>query len=212
MDVEEVVDKWGDKLPKEVASMVKVTEKHQRKDEKKQPFSEKSLAKARKILNGMVEEAQGRLDVERIRCKVFYDRNRGMFAQVMADLARLSAQIADLTRVIGETTDNIATTNQLILDNEAKFTEEKQAYDKDRAVDELDMKGRMDDLAVAQFILMFTVCKEGDPTSPGPGAAFFQKNKQLQKIPTPFANVNVVGCSAGDAAPEFHFEDPKLEK
>merc|ERR1719313_2068599 len=160
MDVEEVVDKWGDKLPKEVASMVKVTEKHQKSEEVKQPFSEKSLAKARKILNGMVEEAQGRLDVETIRCKVFYDRNRGTFAQVMADLARLSAQIADLTRIIGETTDNIATTNQLIIDNEAKFTEEKQAYDKDRAADELDMKGRMDDLAVAQFILSFTVCKK----------------------------------------------------
>merc|ERR1719311_1562413 len=118
--------------------MVKVAEKHH----EKQPFAEKSLAKARRILNGMVEEAQGRLDVERIRCKVFYDRNRGMFAQVMADLARLSAQIADLTRVIGETTDNIATTNQLIVDNEAKFQEEKLAYEKDRAVDEIDMKGR----------------------------------------------------------------------
>merc|ERR1719313_953512 len=212
MDVEEVVDKWGDKLPKEVASMVKVTEKHQRKDEKKQPFSEKSLAKARKILNGMVEEAQGRLDVETIRCKVFYDRNRGMFAQVMADLARLSAQIADLTRVIGETTDNIAATNQLITENEAKFLAEKLAYDKDRAVDETDMKGRMDDLAVARFILMFTVCKEGDPTSPGPGAAFFQKHQAPQKIPQPFDNLNVVGCSASaNDKPEFHFEDPKLE-
>merc|ERR1740138_1587067 len=121
--------------------MVKVAEKHQQgANDKKQPFSEKSLAKARKILNGMVEEAQMRLDVERIRCKVFYDRNRGMFAQVMADLARLSAQIADLTRVIGETTDNIASTNQLISDNDAKFKAELNAYNADRAADETDMK------------------------------------------------------------------------
>merc|ERR1719313_532898 len=175
MDVDEVVDKLGDKLPSEVAAMVKISEKH---SHSKQPFSEKSLAKARKILNGMVEEAQGRLDVETIRCKVFYDRNRGTFAQVMADLARLSAQISDLTRLIGETTDNIATTNQLIIDNEAKFTEEKQAYDKDRAADELDMKGRMDDLAVAQFILMFTVCKKGSLVQTSSGAAFFEKNKE----------------------------------
>jgi hypothetical protein len=206
MDADEIVDKLGDKLPTEVASMVKVAEKH---EEKKQPFSEKSLAKARKILNGMVEEAQGRLDVETIRCKVFYDRNRGTFAQVMADLARLSAQIADLTRVIGETTDNIASTNSLIVDNEAKFTEEKQAYDKDRAADELDMKGRMDDLAVAQFILLFTVCPDALlQTNSRPGAAFFQN----QKAPIqPFTNVNVVACQTSDSAPEFHFEDAKLE-
>jgi uncharacterized protein YegL len=212
LGADEVVEKLGNKLPTDISAIVKSSKSHHgESDEQKQPFSEKSLAKARKILNGMVEEAQARLDTETIRCKVFYDRNRGMFAQVMADLARLSAQIADLTRVIGETTDNIAGTNQLILDNEAKFTEEKQAYDKDKSVDDLDMKGRMDDLAVAQFILMFTVCKKGDPTSPGPGAAFFQKNKELEKIPVPFTNVDVVGCSEGDSAPEFHFEDPKLE-
>jgi protein required for attachment to host cells/uncharacterized protein YegL len=217
MAVDEVVDKLGDKLPEEVAAMVKVSEKtdrHSHSDEEKQPFSEKSLAKARKILNVMVEEAQGRLDTETIRCKVFYDRNRGTFAQVMADLARLSSQIADLTRIIGETTDNIATTNQLIMDNEAKFTEELKAYTIDRAADDLDMKGRMDDLAVAQFILMFTVCKDGAfvQKSSGPGAAFFQKHQFFPAPSEGFTNVNVMGCTmAGNDAPEFHFEDPKLE-
>jgi len=213
LDADEVVDKMGSKLPSEVSEIVKFSATHhgESHNHDKQPFSEKSLAKARKILNGMVEEAQGRLDVTSIQCKVFYDRNRGNFAQVMADLARLSSQIADLTRVIGETTDNIAATNQLILENHNKHIAAKLAYDTDRAADEVDMKGRMDDLAVAQFILMFTVCKEGDPTSPGPGAAFFQKNKELQPNPERFTNLNVVGCKSQGAAPEFHFEDPKLE-
>merc|ERR1711904_510770 len=76
----------------------------------------------------------------------------------------------------------------------------------------------MDDLAVEQFILMFTVCPEDkflllQNGGQNPRAAFFQKHKELQQLPEGdrFTNLNVVGCTAKDAAPEFHFEDPKLE-
>merc|ERR1719443_677490 len=103
MDAQEVVEKMGDKIPAEVAALVKST-KHHRSD---QPFSEKSLQKARKILNGMVEEAQVQLDKKMISCKEFYDRNRGAYGQVRTDLSRLGEQIADLIRLQGDSNKGI---------------------------------------------------------------------------------------------------------
>ena len=68
-----ILDKIGKRMPDEVVSLVKSTLHSGKQDPQ---FSEKSIAKARKILNGMVEEAQGRLDLKDIECKEFYQRNQ----------------------------------------------------------------------------------------------------------------------------------------
>lgn len=192
MDVDEVVDQLGQKLPPEIAALAKSTKHHQKADKE---FSEKSIAKARKILNGMVEEAQGRLDVKRIGCKVFYDRNRGAWGQAQADLSRIAEQITDLTRMIDESTIGIQNSIASIQTVEEKRTMAIQAYNKVRTADEVELSGRMDDLAVAKFILEFTVCKD----------------KQWKKKVLFQSNFNVLRCESQGGDLEFHFEDPKLE-
>merc|ERR1719191_2170758 len=118
LDAEEVVEKLGNKIPSEVAALVKSTKQHRAA----QPFSEKSLHKARKILNGMIEEAQVQLDKKTIACKEFYDRNRGMWKQIRTDLSRLGEQIADLIRLIADSNKGIQETDATI----ATINEERE--------------------------------------------------------------------------------------
>merc|ERR1719158_957722 len=105
----------------------------------KQPFSEKSLQKARKILNGMIEDAQVRLDLKMIECTEFQNRNRGNLEQVITDQARLAANLANLERMIGE-----ANTGQKDMAKEIEGLEEKiaaatKAYNDQLALDTAEM-------------------------------------------------------------------------
>merc|ERR1719440_121466 len=133
MSAKEVVAKLGSKIPVEVAALV---------TEKKQPFSEKSLHKARKILNGMIEEAQVRLDKKTIACKEFYDRNRGMWKQIRTDLSRLGEQIADLIRLIADSNKGIQETDASI----AMLEEEREIKTKEymtiKSADDIEMASR----------------------------------------------------------------------
>merc|ERR1719161_1859738 len=158
MDVEEVVAKLGDKLPPSVASLVHASAKKSIAD--RQPFSEESLAKARKILNGMIEEAQKALDLKMIECTAYKARNRGQLEQVNADLSRLGEQLANLERMISEANSGQKEITAEMEKLEERRADEKGAYEKQLAADELEMTSRKNDLAVAQFILMFTVCKD----------------------------------------------------
>ena len=83
------------KLPTEVASLVRVDDVAAAQS---QGFGEESLQKARRILNGMIESAWLDLDAAIIDCRTFSLRNRKTYAQVVTDLNRLGAQVADLER------------------------------------------------------------------------------------------------------------------
>jgi len=204
MDAEEIVDQLGDKLPPQVRTLV-----HSASTKSKQPFSEKSLQKARKILNGMIEDAQKRLDVKMIECTEFQNRNRGNLEQVITDQARLSSQLANLERMIGE-----ANTGQKDMAKEIELLEEKiaaatKAYNEQLAIDTAEMTSRKNDLAVAEFILSFTVCKEKPSLFAVNADASFTAGQSSSVNVT---NIGVLRCAGDEGKLEFRFQDPKLER
>jgi hypothetical protein len=125
----------------------------------RQPFTEESLAKARKYLNEMVEKAWHELDDQLIACKEFEDKNRGTFEQVMTDIARLAEQIADLERLKAETTEMIGDKELEILALVAELKKETDIYMKIYLENKMEMTTRKNDLAVFQFMMQLVKCK-----------------------------------------------------
>jgi hypothetical protein len=123
-------------------------------------FSEESLAKARRALNGLVEKAWIELDDKIMVCKGFEDMNRENYGQVTRDIARLIAQINDLERIEAESVDGIATKEQEILDVEALLDQETASYNGEYATNSAELTIRQNDLDVFQFILVFTKCED----------------------------------------------------
>merc|ERR1719498_1055927 len=123
-------------------------------------FSEESLAKARKALNGLVEKAWIELDDKIMVCKGFEDMNRENYGQVTRDIARLIAQINDLERIEAESVDGIATKEQEILDVEQLLDQETASYNEEYATNSAELTIRQNDLDVFQFILVFTKCED----------------------------------------------------
>lgn len=204
MKTEEIVDKLGDKIPGSIASLVKATTSSNRAQVNEE-FSEESLAKARRILNGMVEDAQTRLDLKTIECHNFRDRNRANFEQVVADQARLGSQLAELGGLIQNANAGIKDmADKMEVVEESKAAAQK-AYDDTKAEDDIEMAKRRDDLAVAEFILKFTVCED----KPWP-KMFFQQDEDAQKFPAQ-KEIGVLKCEGQEGDLEFRFQDPKLE-
>jgi hypothetical protein len=123
-------------------------------------FSEESLAKARRALNGLVEKAWIELDDKIMECKGFEDMNRENYGQVTRDIARLIAQINDLERIEAESVDGIAAKEQEILDVEALLDQETSSYNAEYATNSAELTIRQNDLDVFQFILVFTKCED----------------------------------------------------
>jgi hypothetical protein len=123
-------------------------------------FSEESLAKARKALNGLVEKAWIELDDKIMECKGFEDMNRENYGQVTRDIARLIEQINDLERVESESVDGIAMKEDEIRDVEALLEKETKAYNTEFAANSAELTIRQNDLDVFQFILVFTKCED----------------------------------------------------
>merc|ERR1719359_1111029 len=93
VDLRDTAKKLEGKLPAEMVSLVSSG------GEKQAPtFSEDSLAKALKVLNNLVEAGWKELDDKLINCKEFEEKNRGTYDQVMTDIARIAADIADCER------------------------------------------------------------------------------------------------------------------
>merc|ERR1719390_6537 len=192
VDPKAVAERLQGKLPADVASLVRASVKTS-KATSQQPFSEDSLAKARKYLNQMMEGAWAELDSKVIECKEFEDRNRGSFEQVMTDIARLGEQIADLQRVISETVEFINTKDLEILAVQAKLKQETTIYLRIYYQNKQEITIRKNDLAVFQFMLKLTKCKSG--------AALTQLDKNGK---TQGANM----CSTAEGL-VFDFEDKK---
>jgi hypothetical protein len=128
-------------------------------------FSEASLAKARRALNGLVEKAWIELDDKIMVCKGFEDMNRENYGQVTRDIARLIAQINDLERIEAESIDGIAAKEQEILDVEQLLDQETASYNAEYATNSAELTIRQNDLDVFQFILVFTKCEDGTSLS-----------------------------------------------
>jgi len=140
-------------LPAEVAALLKGD------DGGDVQLDEKSIGKARTILNGMMESAQNELDSKTMACKEFKEKNRQTWDQVSTDLKRLAQQISNLEGVKSEASGDISTSTEFVNKVEEDLSKEQIVYDDIRRADEDEMVWRKNDLKVAEFLLKLTKCK-----------------------------------------------------
>merc|ERR1719237_1520294 len=155
-------------------------------------FDEASMQKARKILNGMMLEAWGELDDVVFECKEFQERNRGTYEQLVADLARLGSQLSRLGELRVDAGQGITDMDRERKDADENLEKLTSQFTENRFENSREMTVRKNDLAVFDFILQATACKDflfmqmGEPagvqvcqTATGPTLNF--KNPELQQ-------------------------------
>merc|ERR1719254_947 len=108
----------------------------------------------------MVEASTTELDSVLIECKEFEERNRGTFSQVTTDLARLGAQIADLSRKRVDANEAINTNDATRLKVEDELQKATLDFTTTRLANEAELTIRTNDLAVFNFILEMVRCEE----------------------------------------------------
>jgi hypothetical protein len=196
MNLDEAMSRTKSILPAEVQSLVGV------KSKGKGEFDESSLQKARRILNGMVEGSQKELDAVIIECKEFEERNRGTFGQVTTDLARLGAQISDLSRKRVDANEAINTQDATRLKVEDELQKVTLDYTTTRLANEAELTIRRNDLAVFDFILEMVRCQ-------GSEAELLQVHQDITVQGAGNASVQVCGDNSDGL--NFNFRDPKVQ-
>jgi uncharacterized protein YegL len=174
-------------LPTSIVSML--SEHH----EKKQPFDEASLDKARVTLNGMIETAQAEYDLKDMECRAFDERNRAEFDQTVADLSRLGSGIADDNAAILAAKADIAGALEAIDIEEKALKAAMGECEKTRLMNEMQLATLQNDLDVAAFIVRMTECKEG--------AKLLQTNASASTVP------QIAGCPMDDGSVSLNFKD-----
>jgi uncharacterized protein YegL len=177
-------------LPKDIVSMLK---HGQSKKHAKQPFEEASLDKARMTLNGMIETAQAEYDLKDMECKAFEERNRGEFDQAVADLSRIGSSIADDNVGILSSKKDINGALEMIAMQEKALKAAMGECEKTRLMNEMQLATLKNDLAVAEFIVKMTECKEG--------AELLQANSSASTVP------QIAGCPMDDGSTQLTFKD-----
>merc|ERR1719237_670855 len=167
-------------------------------------FDEASMQKARKILNGMMLEAWGELDDVVFECKEFQERNRGTYEQVVADLARLGSQLSRLGELRVDAGQGITDMDRERKDADENLEKLTSQFTENRFENSREMTVRKNDLAVFDFILQATSCKDssfmqmGEPagvevcqTATGPTLNFKNPGLQrrLERLMTPEATL-----------------------
>jgi len=187
MDLSTALRQLHGKLPRDVSSLLHMTASRKAGVR----FDEDSMQKARKILNGMMLQAWGELDDVIFECKEFQERNRGMYEQVVTDLARLGSQLSRLNelRVVSE--QGIQDRDAAMKRAEDKLNDIKMEYKKISFENGREMTIRRNDLAVFDFILQATACKDGQN--------FIQLNSP---------NMQICQTTGG---PTLNFKDRKLQ-
>lgn len=193
IDINDAVRQLSGKLPEDVSSLLRMTSAGGAQSSKG-ALSEDSMQKARGILNNMMVQAWSELDDVVFECKEFTERNRGTYEQVVADLARLGSQLSNLAELRVSASQGI--TDQ---DNARKEAEKEegtltQNFKVKRFENSQEMSIRKNDLAVFDFILNATRCKDG--------AALVQTNGA--------AASPLQICSTKDGL-ELHFDDHELQ-
>merc|ERR1719210_2997245 len=186
MDLSSALRQLHGKLPKDVASLIHMTAS----GKKKGAFDEDSMQKARKILNKMMLDAWGELDDVIFECKEFEERNRGTYEQVVTDLARLGSQLSRLGELRVSSQQGILDRDQARKDAEERLEDLTREYKKVNFENQREMTIRRNDLAVFDFILKATACKDG---------SFMQLN-----------NTNMQICQTA-GGPTLNFKNRKLQ-
>merc|ERR1719262_66208 len=186
IDLSTAVRELDGKLPSDVASLVRVSAK----GANKAAFDEDSLQKARKILNTMMTDAWAELDDVMFECKEFQERNRGTYEQVVADLARLGSQLSRLGELRVSSQQGIFDKDRERKDAEERLDKVTVSFEATLFENQREMTIRKNDLAVFDFILQASACKDG---------SFIQTNKPSMQV-----------CQT-TAGPTLNFKDRDMQ-
>jgi len=187
MDLKTAVKELDGRVPADVASLIDTSTSEKGAG----PLDEDSMQKARKILNNMILVAWGELDDVVFECKEFEERNRGTYEQVVADLARLGSQLSKLGELRVSANQGITDMDRERKDAEARLEKVTTQFTETRFVNAREMTVRKNDLAVFDFILKATQCKDGN--------SFVQTEKPGVQI-----------CQ-DNSGPVLHFENPDMD-
>jgi hypothetical protein len=137
-----------------------------------------------------------------IECKEFEERNRGTFAQVMTDLARLGAMIADLSRKRVDANEAINSLDATRLSVEDELQKATLDFTTERLANEAELTIRTNDLAVFNFILEIVRCQGS--------SALVQTNSSVKMLSGETVQPLKV-CSLSDDDLSIHFNDAKIQ-
>jgi len=163
----------------------------------------KVVEKAIVNLNGMVFEAQKRLDAKNDVCEGFKAKYTETLDQINSDLARLGQEQSNIARAISVHSGGI---DQNILNNQQAKEELQQellAYNGVRNADMIVLKERQANMAVSSFILVFSAC----PDAPS-AASLVQGGENISNRLT---STGVQKCVNASGGTEIRFADSKLE-
>jgi hypothetical protein len=161
-------------MPKEVVTMLSTAAKS------KQPFEQAALDRARMTLNGMIETAQAEYDLKDMECKAFDERNRMEFGQTTKDLSRIGSNIAADNALILSSKMDIKNALLMGKEQEGMLNEHLGECEKTRLMNEAQLTTLKSDLAVAEFIVSMTECKEG--------ASLLQSGSSMELAKCPMAD------------------------
>jgi len=141
-------------LPDEVAGLLAL------KGKKGKILDEKSITKARKILNDMMETAQKELDEKVMECKEEERKITDVLKQVTTDINNAKSEITNLEEVKTESSNEKDKKETELSDLKEEIQGEKKIYTEIRRKDEEAMTWKKNDLRVAEFLLRLTKCKD----------------------------------------------------
>lgn len=159
----------------------------------KQPFEQAALDRARATLNGMIETAQAEYDLKFMECKAFDERNRMEFTQTTKDLSRIGSNIASDNAMILASKMDIKNALLMIQEQEKMLKDHLGECEKTRMMNDAQLATLKSDLAVAEFIVKMTECKEG--------ASLLQSGASLE----------LAKCPMHDGSSKLTFKDGFLD-
>merc|ERR1719346_380675 len=130
------------------------------------------------------------LDDVVFECKEFEERNRGTYEQVVADLARLGSQLSRLGELRVDASQGITDMDRERKDAEGRLEKVTSEFTETRFENAREMTVRKNDLAVFDFILQATACKDEN---------FIQMEKPSMQI-----------CQSR-TGPTINFNNPNLQ-
>jgi hypothetical protein len=199
MDIKDAMQRLNGKLPADVASLVRLSSDSD-SSKAKGRFDEESLQKARGILNNMIFTAWKELDDVIFECKVFQERNRGTYEQVVGDIARLGSQLAQLGDKRVEASEGIMEQDRLRKEAESAIDKTTTQFEATKMVNDHEMAIRRNDLAVFDMILMMTQCQESS------AAASFVQLGSVKK-----SNGTLRVCEGSDGGLHLRMPDAKMQ-
>jgi hypothetical protein len=201
-------------LPADVMKLLR-----QKKQKEKAHADPAMVEKAITNLNGMVFEAQKRLDAKNNECEEFKAKSEQTLDQINADLGRLGQELSNTARAI---TTHMGGIDAMTLNGQQAKEElerEELSYNDVRSADLIVLKEREANLAVSSFILDFSKCPDAVAAGASSASASLVKIQSSPHLAAIVGNrvmhlaasTSVQACVNSTGGMEIKFSDPALD-